>query len=102
MRKPEHRKVPENHLRCAEAFAGVDAGIAVSVALPVAPKYQDGKLLQRLPSTGVQTREEEARWTVEVELTELLFNNQKKLKQWGIYHDQKSKICLLLSERRRT
>lgn len=42
MRKPEHRKVPENHLRCAEAFAGVDAGIAVSVALPVAPKYQDG------------------------------------------------------------
>ena len=43
MRKPEHRKVPGNRLRCATAFAGVDAGIAVSMALPVTPKYQDGQ-----------------------------------------------------------
>ena len=43
MRKPELEKTPENRLRCAEAFAGGDAGIAVSVALPVAPKYQDGQ-----------------------------------------------------------
>lgn len=43
MRKPELEKTPENRLRCAEAFAGVDAGIAVSMALPVAPKYQDGQ-----------------------------------------------------------
>lgn len=43
MRKPELEKTPENRLRCAKAFAGVDAGIAVSVALPVAPKYQDGQ-----------------------------------------------------------
>lgn len=43
MRKPEHRKVPGNRLRCAKAFAGIDAGIAVSMALPVAPKYQDGQ-----------------------------------------------------------
>lgn len=43
MRKPELEKTPENRLRCAKVFAGVDAGIAVSVALPVAPKYQDGQ-----------------------------------------------------------
>ena len=43
MRKPELEKTPENRLRCAEAFAGVHAGIAVSVALPVAPTSQDGQ-----------------------------------------------------------
>ena len=52
MRKPELEKTPENRLRCAEAFAGVDVGIAVSVALPVAPKYQDGQAVTAVAVNG--------------------------------------------------
>lgn len=52
MRNPEFRRGPENHFRCARAFVGVNTGGTASVALPVAPKYQEEQAVKQLYLNG--------------------------------------------------